>query len=40
MLNAEENKAINHLSEKYGLKINIDLFKKIVSMKDNYFQQT
>jgi len=40
MLNTEEKTAINHLSEKYGLKIEIDLFRKIVSMKDNYFQRS
>lgn len=40
MLNAEEKTAINHLSEKYGLKIEIDLFRKIVSMKDSYFQRS
>lgn len=39
MLDSNDEKAIRHLSQKYGLDIDKDLFKKIISMKENYFRK-
>jgi len=37
MVNAEPYEAIKHLEDTYGLKIDENLFKKVMSMKDQYF---
>lgn len=37
MLEADENEAIGWLSENYGLIIEKDLYRKVFSMKKNYF---
>ena len=37
MLNADNNEAMNHLSEKYGLEVEKELFEWVISMKGNYF---
>lgn len=38
MLSASEDDAIKHLTEKYKLRIDKNLFSKVISMKDNYFK--
>lgn len=38
MLNAEQYEAIKHLEDTYGLNIDEDLFKKIMSIKSHYFK--
>lgn len=37
MLQVSEEKAVSHLAKKYKLKIDKDLFQKVIKMKENYF---
>lgn len=38
MLGVSEDDAIKHLREKYKLRLDKELFGKVISMKDNYFK--